>query len=83
MWSLFRRKAPFAVFFLPPAAFSLPRKEKGAEYRPFGSLPQKTSPFWRKKSPLRVQRAKTQESKKNTAALAHERGAAAEREVQA
>jgi hypothetical protein len=32
MWSLFRRKSPFAVFFLPPAAFSLPRKEKGAEY---------------------------------------------------
>ena len=23
--------SPFAVFFLPPAAFSLPRKEKGAE----------------------------------------------------
>ena len=34
MWSLFRRKSPFAVFFLPPAAFSLPRKEKGAETYP-------------------------------------------------
>ena len=31
MCSLFRRKSPFGVFFLPPAAFSLPRKEKGAE----------------------------------------------------
>ena len=26
-----RGKSPFGVFFLPPAAFSLPRKEKGAE----------------------------------------------------
>ena len=26
--------SPFAVFFLPPAAFSLPRKEKGAESSP-------------------------------------------------
>ena len=28
------RNSPFAVFFLPPAAFSLPRKEKGAESSP-------------------------------------------------
>ena len=31
---MFRRKSPFGVFFLPPAAFSLPRKEKGAENYP-------------------------------------------------
>ena len=33
-----KSKSPFGVFFLPPAAFSLPRKEKGAEscLVPFG-----------------------------------------------
>ena len=29
-----KSKSPFGVFFLPPAAFSLPRKEKGAESPP-------------------------------------------------
>ena len=75
----------------PPLPFSFYRqrlflcraKKKGLNTALSEAFRKKLRHSGAKKSPLRVQRAKTQESKKNTAALAHERVAAAEREAQA